>query len=80
MTNSPANSAKYLPVGLDVRGRVCIVVGGGAVGTRKVLNLTRAGAAVTVIAPVASAEVVNLAESGQISWRQEQFHTELFLH
>ena len=42
---------KYLPVGLDVRGRICIVVGGGHIGTRKAVNLLRAGAEVTVVSP-----------------------------
>jgi len=36
---------------LDVRGRRCIVVGGGAVARRKVDGLLDAGAAVTVVAP-----------------------------
>ena len=34
---------KYLPIGLDVRGRICIVVGGGRIGTRKAMNLLGAG-------------------------------------
>ncbi|MGD2122800.1 MAG: bifunctional precorrin-2 dehydrogenase/sirohydrochlorin ferrochelatase [Gemmatimonadota bacterium] len=59
---------KYLPVGLDVRGRICIVVGGGQIGTRKTNNLLRAGAAVTVISPEASTEVAELAETGRIRW------------
>ncbi len=42
---------RFLPVGLDVRGQRCLVVGGGGVGTRKALTLARVGADVTVIAP-----------------------------
>lgn len=59
---------RYLPIGLDVQGRNCIVVGGGRVGTRKVLNLLRAGAAVTLVCPAASDEVAALAAGGKISW------------
>lgn len=40
-----------LPINLDVRNKVVIVVGGGDVAGRKVLNLIDAGALVTVIAP-----------------------------
>ncbi len=64
---------KYLPVGLDVRGRICIVVGGGQIGTRKVKNLLRAGAAVSVISPEASEEVTQLAEAGQVRWFQREY-------
>lgn len=59
---------KYLPVGLDVRGRISIVVGGGRIGTRKVQNLVRAGAAVTVISPDGSPELTMMASAGQIHW------------
>ncbi len=39
------------PVSLDLRGRSCLVVGGGPVAARKVADLVRAGARVTVVAP-----------------------------
>jgi precorrin-2 dehydrogenase/sirohydrochlorin ferrochelatase len=67
---------KYLPVGLDVRGRICIVVGGGRIGTRKVINLLRAGAKVSVISPEASDEVKHLAASGKIEWREKEYAAE----
>jgi precorrin-2 dehydrogenase / sirohydrochlorin ferrochelatase len=46
----PADAARY-PVTLDVTGRPCLVVGGGAVAAGKVAGLVAAGAAVTVVAP-----------------------------
>ncbi|OQY51962.1 MAG: siroheme synthase [Desulfobacteraceae bacterium 4572_89] len=40
---------KYYPIFLDVKDRVCLVVGGGEVGARKALGLERAGARVRVV-------------------------------
>lgn len=40
---------KYYPVFLDIKGKKCLVVGGGKVGTRKAFNLAKANAKVTVI-------------------------------
>ncbi len=40
---------KYYPVCLDIRGKNCIVVGGGDVGARKVATLLECGANVKVV-------------------------------
>jgi siroheme synthase-like protein len=50
-----------------------MVAGGGPVGTRKVHNLLRAGAAVTLVAPEATRELEELAESGAVRWLRESF-------
>ena len=52
---------RYYPVNLDVQGRDCLVVGGGAVGERKVKTLLECGAKVTVIAPLATDTLHDLA-------------------
>lgn len=41
----------YYPIALDLRGRPCLVVGGGEIATRKVEGLLSAGANLTVISP-----------------------------
>lgn len=41
----------YYPVFLNLRGKGCIVVGGGRVAERKVLSLLKSGADITVISP-----------------------------
>jgi uroporphyrin-III C-methyltransferase/precorrin-2 dehydrogenase/sirohydrochlorin ferrochelatase len=45
------------PLLLDVSGRRVVVVGGGAVATRRVAGLLEAGALVTVVAPDVSGEI-----------------------
>ena len=42
---------KLLPVALDVRGKECLVVGGGVVAERKVKSLLECEANVTVVSP-----------------------------
>ncbi|HOT77070.1 MAG TPA: NAD(P)-dependent oxidoreductase, partial [Candidatus Wallbacteria bacterium] len=37
-------SKNYYPVNIDVSGKRCLVVGGGAVGERKALSLLSCGA------------------------------------
>ena len=41
----------YYPIFLDLTGRSCIVIGGGAVAERKVDGLLAAGAEITVVSP-----------------------------
>jgi siroheme synthase-like protein len=59
-----------------VQGRNCVVVGGGAVGTRKALTLERAGALVTVVSPTLTAELTERAKAGGIRWIQAPFQDE----
>lgn len=57
---------KYYPVNLDIRGRDCLVVGGGAVGARKVATLLACGAKTTVVSPQTVPEIDRLADAGNI--------------
>jgi precorrin-2 dehydrogenase/sirohydrochlorin ferrochelatase len=57
---------KYYPVNLDLRERRCVVVGGGQVAERKTLSLLEAGAAATVVSPLLTPKLADLATSGTI--------------
>ncbi len=41
----------FYPVNLDIKNRACLVVGGGAVASRKARTLAECGAIVTVVSP-----------------------------
>jgi precorrin-2 dehydrogenase/sirohydrochlorin ferrochelatase len=57
---------QYFPVYLDLRGRSCVVVGGGEVATRKVQSALEAGARVTVVSPTTTAALAALAETHEV--------------
>ena len=59
--------APIYPVGLVVKGRRCLVVGGGRVAARKIGGLLACGAAVTVVAPEVHVAIGELTASGVIA-------------
>jgi uroporphyrin-III C-methyltransferase/precorrin-2 dehydrogenase/sirohydrochlorin ferrochelatase len=66
----------FLPVFQNVKGRLCLVVGGGSVGTRKAGVLLEAGAKVRVVAPQIDDELKAKANVECIFERFEAKHLE----
>ena len=66
---------KYYPICLDIKGRLCLVVGGGRVGTRKVKTLLACGARVTVVSPAMSDELAELAGQGRIDAKRRAYRS-----
>jgi len=64
---------KYYPVNLDIRNRKCLVVGGGAVGTRKVMTLLDCGAKVTVVSIDVAEKLQKLADNDIIKLEKRPF-------
>jgi precorrin-2 dehydrogenase/sirohydrochlorin ferrochelatase len=58
---------RYYPVFLDIKGRSCLVVGGGCVGTRKVETLLECGALVTVVSINATETLKRLSQEALIT-------------
>ena len=50
-------NASRFPLFVDLTGRRCVIVGGGAIAARRAAVLSRFGAAVTVIAPIWTGDV-----------------------
>ena len=63
----------YLPIFLDIRGKPCLVVGGGEVAARKVQLLHRAGGQITVIAPELAQTLTGLRAAGDITHLPREF-------
>ena len=63
----------YFPISLDLVGRPCLVVGGGAVALRKVSALVEAGARVTVVSPSLTPALLRLATEAPLRWRPREY-------
>ncbi len=61
------------PTALRLLGRPVLVVGGGPVAARRAKGLLDAGARVTVVAPVASAALRELADAGLLTWEPRPY-------
>ena len=68
---------KTYPMFAQIEGLPVLVVGGGAVGERKVLDLLAAGAVVTVASPEITAGLAELARQGAIRHLPQEFFPEL---
>ena len=64
---STGSSPQWYPVLLDLRGRDCLVVGGGSVGARKAEGLLAGGAHVTLVSREIGAEVQRLSGADRLN-------------
>ena len=64
---------RYYPIFLDLKGRSCLVVGGGEVACRKVAALLEAGADICVVAFDAVRPLETLAEDDRIRLEKRGF-------
>ncbi len=58
---------------LKLKGRRCVVIGGGTMGLEKSEGLLACGGDVTVISPDAGPELEALAAEGSIAWEQRDY-------
>jgi siroheme synthase-like protein len=61
---------------LKLRGRRCLVVGGGAIGLEKAEGLLACDGDVVVVAPEAGPELEALAAEGSIAWERRPYRPE----
>ena len=63
----------YYPVYLDLKGRRCVVFGGGTVAEDKIMKLQASGAAISVISPDATPAIRSLADQGKLEWQARKY-------
>jgi precorrin-2 dehydrogenase / sirohydrochlorin ferrochelatase len=61
------------PIFLKIAARPCVVIGAGNLAESKIESLQAAHAKVTVIAPLATPRIVDLAASGEIDWQRRDY-------
>jgi len=68
------NTMDYFPVFLDLKNRLCLLVGGGDIATRKGRLLSKAGTRLRVVAPEISSELRELVaqNNGELHEREYQ--------
>lgn len=67
---------KYYPIHLDIKNRNCLIVGGGAVATRKVNALLECGARVTVVSPDPTPQLTKLVSEGSITLKNRAYRND----
>lgn len=63
----------YFPVFLNLKNKLCVIIGGGKVAERKVENLLKAQAKIKIISPEISPGLKKLAEEGKICWEKRTY-------
>ena len=63
----------YFPIFLQMTGRRCLVIGGGAVAERKIAGLLEAGATVSVISPDITGSVARWSKQNSINFLARRY-------
>ncbi len=66
ISGKTADFMRYYPIGLDISGRRCLVIGGGEVGQRKAERLLECGARVSVVGKKLTPALAGLRKKGAI--------------
>lgn len=63
----------YYPLNVNIKDRLCVVVGGGRVAERKVKTMLAFGADVQVISPDLTEGLQRLVDDGKVSYLQRRY-------
>src|SRR5687767_11255671 len=62
-------------IGLRLRGKSVLVVGGGSIAGRRVPRLLAAGARVLLVAPEATTTLSDYAAAGELQWERREWRS-----
>ena len=65
----------YYPAFLNIKGKQCVVFGGGVVAEGKIAKLRDAGAKITVISPRVTADILAAVQQGHLDWQAREYRT-----
>ncbi|MCZ6865854.1 MAG: bifunctional precorrin-2 dehydrogenase/sirohydrochlorin ferrochelatase [Chloroflexi bacterium] len=63
----------YYPVFLDLKGRSCVVIGGGLIAEGKIKSLIEHDCSITVISPEATSAIRKWANQDKITWHERVY-------
>ena len=66
---------KYYPVNLNIKDKLCVVIGGGSVAERKVKNLLRYGGRVRVVSPCLTDRLSKWASQGKMDYTPSEYRS-----
>ena len=66
---------KYYPINLNIKDRLCVVIGGGPVAERKVKNLLRYGGRVRVVSPDLTDRLSKWASHGKMDYTRSEYRS-----
>jgi precorrin-2 dehydrogenase/sirohydrochlorin ferrochelatase len=67
---------EYYPVFLNLKNKLCVVIGGGKVAERKVISLLKAGAKVKIISPEVTETLKKLIQTHNLQWEKRPYQEE----
>ena len=76
MTDKQEADRKYFPLFLDLSDKDILFVGGGAIASRRIHVLQLFADRITIVAPEADGSILELMESGDVSWIMREFEEE----
>jgi siroheme synthase-like protein len=65
---------RYYPINLNIRGKVCVVIGGGKVAERKIKNILLCEGRVKVVSPELTNLLSKMARRRKIDYTQAEYH------
>lgn len=65
----------YYPVYLNLRGRRCVIIGGGTVAEGKIGRLLDSGAEICVVSPDATPGIRQFVANGAVRWEQRVYRS-----